>query len=582
MSEDTDFLAKVRFEFLQEARDLLDSCEEVFLGLDTSINRENCLAEVFRAIHTIKGSGAAVGFVSLVEFAHAFEDCLAALRTYPDRLTFELTSLLLACLDAMRTKIQMLSEGKDDNVPTPELEQKLGLARDLIVKKAGPKAQPVHQAFGFFEDDEDPAHGSVATSTSKASVPGPADDNHAARRDCGSIKVDSSRIDSVLDLVGELVVLKSQLINKTEPYVFDTSLGAVVSLLDKTIRELQDKALAIRMMPIKPLFMKMQRMARDLSVKTGKAVEFEMDGEDTELDRMVVESLSDPLLHLVRNAIDHGLENAGERQKSGKVEPGRIQLTACQSSGRIIVRITDNGRGIRRDVVVKKAIEKGLVQPDVKPENLSDHDVFSLLLAPGFSTAEKVTDISGRGVGLDVVHSQIEKLRGSLLIKSEEGQGSSFEISLPLTASVTEGMIVEIAKQMVVLPMDRIRELVKIESHSIVEIRAGQAVLNVRGQMLPMVDPLALLSPHSAGLHVTGKLAVVLEHQDRLYALVIGSVVGQMQVIMKPMNAALPHDVIAGVTILGDGQVALIADVEGLVQTFLRSGQPRTSERMMA
>jgi two-component system chemotaxis sensor kinase CheA len=464
----------------------------------------------------------------------------------------------------------------------------LNAARDRIIKRPEPKDVSLSQPFGFFDDAETPSvscakskSGSATSESLPRADAEPPEGLSAMRRGHLSLKVDATRIDSVLDLVGELVVLKSQLVNKTEPYVFDVSLAAVVSLLDKTVRELQDKALAIRMMPIKPLFLKMQRMAHDLGLKMGKDLTVEMEGEDTELDRMVVEQLGDPLLHLVRNAIDHGLESPEARRSSGKDATCSLRLMASQSGGRIIVRIVDDGRGIRRELVIRKALEKGLLKADTPPSSLTDQDVFALLLKPGFSTADKVTDISGRGVGLDVVNNQIKKLKGSLIIKSEEGRGSSFEISLPLTASVTDGMIVEIAGQLLIIPMDRIRELVTIDPRHLVGLEGDQRLLNVRGQLLPIICPRAFLTPDAQGTE-TPKLAVVMEHHERQYALEIHSVLGQMQVIMKPIPSTLPRDIIAGVTILGDGQVALVADVGGMVQSCHAADLLMSQERKIA
>lgn len=588
MSEDTEFMERLRCEFLQEASDLLDDCEEALLNFNCSSEAVELLAELFRAIHTIKGSGAAIGLISLVEFAHELEDCLAALRTYPEHMNGELANLFLACLDALRARVGGLSAGHPELAMNMQLVLQLNVARDGIVKQSVPADVLLSQPFGFFDDEETPpvsgANSVPRNSASETLLNPDAEPSEilpALRRGQLSLKIDATRIDSVLDLVGELVVLKSQLVNKAEPYVFDVSLAAVVSLLDKTVRELQDKALAIRMMPIKPLFLKMQRMAHDLGLKMGKALTIEMEGEDTELDRMVVEQLGDPLLHLVRNAIDHGLESAEVRRKAGKEEIGRLRLMASQSGGRIIVRIVDDGRGIRREIVIRKALEKGLLKADTPPSSLTDQDVFALLLKPGFSTADKVTEISGRGVGLDVVNNQIKKLKGSLIIKSEEGQGSSFEISLPLTASVTDGMIVEIGGQLLIIPMDHIRELVTIDPRHLVDLEGDQRLLNIRGQLLPIICPRAFLMTDAQGTEAP-KLAVVMEHAERQYALEIHSVLGQMQVIMKPIPSTLPRDIIAGVTILGDGQVALVADVGGMVQSCQAADLVAPRERRVA
>ena len=587
MSDASDFMAKIRLEFFNEADDLLDLCEESFLRLEDPLVREEELAKIFRAAHTIKGSGASVGLVDLVEFAHVVEDCLAALRTRPEQLTVGLTSILLNCLDAMRRKIEILRDGDTAPWPVEALMAQLKDARTALTGVAltsEPSSLPRALAegegtdFGFFDEQSTevtPARIVIPIKEAKEPAGAPergSEGPQAAKKEAGSVKIDAERVDAILDLVGELVVLKSQLINKTEAHGADAPLIAVVTLLDKTVRELQDKALAMRLTPVKPLFLKMQRMARDLSLKMSKPIDFETSGEDTELDRAVVEMLGDPLMHLLRNAVDHGVEDGDRRRAAGKPEKGTVRLTASQVGGRIIVRVSDDGHGICRAAVVRKAIEKGILASEAEGDGMDDQDVYSLILAPGFSTAAVVTDVSGRGVGMDVVRTQVERLKGVLTIDSKAGAGTTFEISLPLTASVTDGMVVAVGASRFVVPMERIRNLVKVDRHAIVHLGTGRAVLNVRGQLLPLVDAAVYLSSHSAtppDSDVEGPMAVVFECQDRLFALRVGGIIGQMQVVMKPMNAAFPRQVVAGAAILGDGQVALVADVDGVVRAYL-------------
>jgi two-component system chemotaxis sensor kinase CheA len=594
MDEATDFLARIRAEFYDEADDLLDQCEEGFLRLEDPDTRAEELSRIFRAAHTIKGSGAAVGLVELVEFAHLVEDCLAGLRAAPEKLTVAVTSLLLRSLDALRVKVRMLRNGTEAAWPPADLLAELLAARTAIA------AIPAEVAsFGFFDEaTREPAVADAATiagapaalspaSAAAESARAAANPSSAGREPSpaagSSVKIDAARVDSVLDLVGELVVIKSQLITRTEQLAADPELSTIVTLLDKTVRELHDKALAIRLTPLKASFTRMRRCARDVSVKIGRQVELETHGEDTELDRTIVESLGDPLMHLIRNAVDHGIESPDERRAAGKAPTGRVNLTAERVGGRVVVRIEDDGRGIDCAKVLRKAQEQGLVAAGAAP---TEAEIHALILLPGFSTADAVTDVSGRGVGLDVVRAQIERLKGALAITSKRGKGTRFELSLPLTASITDGMVVEVAGQRLIVPMDRIRELVEVAPGAVTHLAGGVDVLRVRGELLPIVDARRHMAAHGvvadagAGAPETagadaeapdsGAMAVVFENKSRRYALRVAGVVGQMQVVMKPLDAEFSPTVVAGAAILGDGQVALVADVDGLVAAYHR------------
>jgi two-component system chemotaxis sensor kinase CheA len=557
MSSD-DFIEALRKEFLEEAGYLLEQCEEALLGLDDEARRPEQLANIFRAAHTVKGSGAAVGFEDLVGFAHRFEDCLALLRMSPQLLTTELTSLFLRVVDALKQRVQQLRQGGGAPWDPQELTAELTAATQALQAPALGLVKTPHEAaaFGFF-DEAPPAQ-------TRSTAPTPAGE---APRDGGgnSIRVDCQRIDSFMDIVGELVVVKSQLFNKVATYATDSGLQAIASLLDTIVRDLQDKALSIRMTPLKPLFLKLQRLVRDLSLKVDKPVTFAMVGEDTELDRTMVELLADPLMHMIRNSVDHGIEPPERRRAAGKSDTGLVTLLARQTGGRVVIEVRDDGGGLDRDRIVAKARERGLMSQD---SDLSEREAYALIFQPGFSTAERVSDVSGRGVGMDVVKTNIERLKGTIEIESAPGKGTTFFVSLPLTTSITDGILVDVGGQPLVIPMDGVRDLVPIDQ--VIPFGKSGELIQVRGSILPMLDLSKLLTSkrpsRSAGPRQGRKMAVVVESAGRQQALVVETVVGQMQVVLKPLGAGLREvPGMAGAAILGDGRVALVIDLATLL-----------------
>lgn len=563
MSSD-DFIEALRKEFLEEAGYLLEQCEEALLGLDDEARRPEQLANIFRAAHTVKGSGAAVGFEDLVGFAHRFEDCLALLRMSPQLLTTELTSLFLRVVDALKQRVQQLRQGGDAPWDPKELMLELTAATHALQAPALGLSKPPAEApaFGFF-DEAPPAQA--------RSAPPPPPTGEAARDGGGnSIRVDCQRIDSFMDIVGELVVVKSQLFNKVASYATDSGLQTIASLLDTIVRDLQDKALSIRMTPLKPLFLKLQRLVRDLSIKVDKPVTFAMAGEDTELDRTMVELLADPLMHMIRNSVDHGIEPPERRRAAGKSDTGLVTLAARQIGGRVVIEVRDDGGGLDRGRIVAKAIERGLVSPE---SELSERDAYALIFQPGFSTAEKVSDVSGRGVGMDVVKTNIERLKGTIDIQSAPGEGTTFFVSLPLTTSITDGILVDVGGQPLVIPMDGVRDLVPIDQ--VIPFGTDGQLLQVRGNILPMLDLSKVLTAGRRSrvvrLRQGRSMAVVVEGAGRRQALVVEAVVGQMQVVLKPLGAGLSEvPGVAGAAILGDGRVALVIDLA----TLLSQAQP--------
>ncbi len=581
-------MEELQRDFLGEVTFLLDQCEESYLKLETPELRDEELGKIFRMAHSMKGTGAAVGFTDLAEFAHKVEDCLTVLRNNTALVSTEVVTLLLRCGDAFKIRIDQLKR-KDSapwNVSALEAEVQ-SMLRKLQGERADPAQSVSVEAVPVVEMPAAELHpesisndaawealaaearaGIVkvvenkspsAAAPAAASTAAPASASASSKREV--LKIDSERVESVLNLVGELVVLKSQLINKCSGA--DPQLNQLVSLVDKTIRELQDKTLSMRVTPLKNLFLKTQRVVRDLALKLGKPVEFVMEGEETEIDRGMVDALADPLMHLARNSLDHGIENAAGRQAAAKPEKGMIYLRAYQRGGRILIELSDDGKGLQREKILSKALERGIVSAAAAQE-MSDRQVQSLIFAAGFSTAEQVTDVSGRGVGMDVVKTQVEKLKGSIDLESMPGVGTLIRLSLPMTTSILDGMLVKLGEEPFILPMENIRELVDLDESQIVEVVTGKSAWRHRDKLYPVVD---MQGGFQSGRFGRPKLVAIVDGGGREVALLLSGVAGQSQVVLKSLDDRLRAcRGVSGAAILGDGKVALVLDTAGISQ----------------
>lgn len=597
MKDMDQFVAKLRVEFLDEAAFLLEQCEESLLTLETADDKAQELAQIFRSAHTIKGSGAAVGFDDLVKFAHVFEDCLAVLRVSPELVTPDLVSMLLRGVDALKARVGAHRQGSCGDWDVDALKNEIHAATAALTKSQPQSAPAVSSVpaidpelgYGFFDLPPPTDASASVEAVAKITLPAERATDAPASKQLGastSIKVDAQRIDGVLDMVGELVVAKSQLLNKLDRYQGDLSLQAVGALLDTIVRDLQDRALSIRLTPLKPQFLKLQRIVRDLALRMGKKVELSLHGEDTEIDRTTVEMLADPLMHMVRNAIDHGIESVAKRVAAGKDEAGHVSLTAKQVGGRVIIEIADDGGGMPRERIVKKALERSLID-EAQAASMSDKEVYNLVFMAGFSTAEVVSDVSGRGVGMDVVKTNIERLKGTIEIDSVVGKGSTFTLSLPLTTSITDGILVKVRSQPYVIPMDVVRDLVDAKSVDTPDGSRHDGLVSVRGRVLPLIDMRRVLTAegiHSgettnaidaeASARTERGMLVVTEALGRTVALAVEAVVGQMQVVQKPLSTMLNgSNSVSGAAIMGDGHVALILDVHAIVATAQAQAQ---------
>jgi two-component system chemotaxis sensor kinase CheA len=403
-----------------------------------------------------------------------------------------------------------------------------------------------------------------------------ADGEGVGAAESSTIRVPTEKVDRLIDLVGELVIAQSMIAQLVSDFGPDrlTRLAEAVAQMDRHARELQERVMAIRMLPIRKLFSRFPRMVRDLSRVQGKQVALETFGEDTELDKGVIEQITDPLTHLVRNAVDHGIELPEVRRRAGKPEIGRLTLRAYQQGGSIHVEVTDDGQGLCRERILAKAVEMGLAAPD---EALSDEQIFALVFRPGFSTASRVTEVSGRGVGMDVVKRNLEALGASIAVQSTEGQGTTIRAKLPLTLAILDGQSVRVGDATYVLPLVSIVESIQPRRESVHRILGAGEAVTVRGRIIPLLRLHRLFGIEPRAADPTDGLVVIAEHDGRRVALLVDELLGQQQVVIKSLETNFQKlDGIAGATILGDGRVALILDVPGLVA--MGRGAPRGAE----
>jgi two-component system chemotaxis sensor kinase CheA len=379
------------------------------------------------------------------------------------------------------------------------------------------------------------------------------------------VRVSTDKLDSLMDVVGELVIVQSQLIETArEIGNTGTMLQRNVTQLSRITKELQHTAMALRMIPIKPTFQKMERLVRDLASDLGKKVNFTTSGEDTELDRTVVEQIGDPLVHMVRNAMDHGLEPMAERVAKGKSEAGSVHLHAYHQGSNIVIELRDDGRGIDPEKIYKKAVEKGIIAPGAV---LSRDEILALIFAPGFSTAEKVTSVSGRGVGMDVVKRNIQKLRGIVDISSEVGHGSVFKIRLPLTMAIIDGLVVRVGADRFILPTTSVQVALRPARGSITTVQGQGELIEVRGKLLPLHRLHRRFGIPSDSENPWEGIVVIVETSGRQSALFVDEMISKQEVVIKSLGAfmqGLPG--VAGAAILGDGNIALILDPGSLLQ----------------
>jgi two-component system chemotaxis sensor kinase CheA len=535
-------LAAILPVFLAESEENLADLEAALLALEARPADAELLHTVFRAAHTLKGNAANLGLQPVAELAHEVEDVLDRLREGHLVLDAPLAGLLLEAVDALRALVPAAAEGADRLTAEQE-----ALRTRLAARAAG-------------GSDPAAAHAPEAPAPS-ASAPAAAG---AARRETLRVRVDA--LDHALDLVGEIAIAGGrlgQLLDERAPY---DALVEARQELERLHQELRDGVMRLRMVPLGPVFRAYQRAVRDLAAGHGKLCRLAVEGEEVEVDTSVVEHLRDALTHLVRNAVDHGLESPEVRREAGKDPCGTLHLSARHEGSSIVVRVADDGAGLDRARIAARARERGLA---TEPERLADAELFRLVLEPGFSTAQAVTDLSGRGVGLDVVRRGAEALRGSVSIASVPGQGAAFTLRLPLTVALIDGFALAAGGETFIVPLESVVECLELPRSR--HEGDGGGVVSVRGEPLPYLrlrDALRLpgTPPRREGL-------VVVRHETGAVGLAVDALLGATQAVVKPLGTALGRvEGFSGSTILGSGGVGLVLDVPVLVRRAIRPG----------
>ncbi len=579
---------EMRIVFKRESDDLLESTEQMLMDLEQQPENAELLHKAFRNIHSYKGNCGFFGLADNEKLAHSLETLMECLRSGEHAEAFVPTVLFgLRCIDAFRHVHHNMEVGGSRNLDG--LEERLKEAEQLLTLMegngdipAGPalsaelSENSVSEAVTHPTTPSNPTNSPQFTEpdsiASSLQIPTKSNANanqnqatsttsHEAKRD---LRVDLSKLDLLLDMVGELVIASGMVINHPKLRQMDIpELDKVFHQLQGVVADLQQIALGVRMVPVEGVFKKMGRLVHDLSAKFGKQVRLDLVGEKTEIDKNLGDLLADPLVHMIRNSIDHGLETPQQRREAGKPPHGTITLAAEQEGGDIIVTIRDDGKGMNRNRILEKAVEKGLV--DASAAELPDEDIFKFIFLPGFSTADAVTSTSGRGVGMDVVKSNVDRMNGRIQIKSTMGLGTTIYLRIPLTLSIIEGMQVRVGRSLFILPMLAVQESVAPHSGQITHLMGEDEVLLLRGNTYPIVRLHQLHHLKNGVARIEDGILLRIESQGAVYCLLVDEIVGQRQTVVK----ALPNFFgrVPGVTacsILDDGAISLILDPPGI------------------
>jgi two-component system chemotaxis sensor kinase CheA len=569
-------------EFLVESHENLDQLDRDFVVLETNPADQARIGAVFRTIHTIKGTAGFFDFSKLEALTHAGESLLSQLRDGTRALTPETTSVLLAMVDRVRAMLRSIEEGAGEGRAAHE--DVLARFEELDLGTTAKTSAKVVSA------PKVSARPPVPTAKPRASSDLDQSPTGAASVSDGNIRVDIGLLDKLMNLVGELVLARNQIVQFGARFEDNAFCGAS-QRLDLITTELQEHVMKTRMQPIGNVWNKLPRVVRDLAVSCGKQVHIEMRGKETELDRTVLEAIKDPLVHIVRNSVDHGIETGEVRARHGKPRTGTLLLRAYHEGGQVNIEISDDGAGLDLDAVRKRAIERGPMLPE-RLARLSDRELMQLVFMPGFSTAVNVTNVSGRGVGMDVVKTNIERIGGTVDISSTHGVGTTIKIKIPLTLAIVPALVVASSGQRYAIPQVSLLELVRLEgdrARDAIERIHGTPVYRLRGRLLPIVflnEQLGSRGDARRGVFAGDAGAtniVVLQAGDRQFGLVVDDVKDTEEIVVKPLGKELKGiSVFAGATIMGDGRVALILDVMGLAQHVGVASTAREQSRLDA
>ncbi len=582
-------------DFIIETSEILEGLDEKFVELEKDQFNKDLINEIFRAVHTIKGAAGFLGFSQIVDLAHASENVLKKLRDGILSPSPEITDVILESVD----KLKVLLDKVKNNDQSPEDIDGL-IAKLKKIEEGQSRAETDNKQNTSKVSNEEKKETSSAaeqektennesaannlqqeTEATKKDTSKPATREHKEKTQVEkTIRVDVERLDTVFNLVGELVLGKNRLTKLSnilaDKYPNDadvTNLNEAAEFLQLISTELQTAVMKTRMQPVKKVFNRFPRMVRDLARSHGKEIELIIKGEETEVDKSVIENIADPLVHLIRNAIDHGIEPPEERKKLNKPTTGRIMLSASQEGNNIVIVVVDDGRGINLEKVKKKAVEKGLISAE-EAEVLSEREITDLIFQPGFSTADKVSDVSGRGVGMDVVKTNLARINGSIDIFTQPGRGTKFTIKLPLTLAIIQTLMVEVNNMVYAIPITSVLEAVRINNSEISTID-GQEIIKLRGEILPIIRLSELI-----GLSITNgsdkHYVVVVQSYEKKFGIVVDKLIGQDEVVIKSIEGNILNlndsNIFAGATITGEGKVVLIIDIPAAME-FVKQGE---------
>jgi two-component system chemotaxis sensor kinase CheA len=543
LESDADILR----EFANEAREHLENIEQGVLVLEENPGDATTLSSIFRAFHTFKGASGFLRLIPVNRLSHELENLLDYARSGKLVLTPSCIDVILEGKDVLKEFLDELQLQIDLHKPVEPIRVPAnGLVARVRILLENPHAAPAAT----------PASGGAPRETS----------NHDAKKKAGSqmMKVDTRRFDSLVELVGELVIAQSQVSQHPDLLnLRSQQLGRNLLQLSQISLELQKIAMSLRMVAIRATFQKMNRLVRDLTANVSKQVHLVISGEDTEMDRTIVEELADPLMHMIRNSVDHGIEKPEDRTAKGKPAHGTVRLSAYHQGGNMVIEIADDGGGLNKKRILEKAVERGIVAADA---DLEDNQIYELIFAPGFSTAEKITDISGRGVGMDVVKQNIGKLRGKIEIDSTPGQGTTFRIFLPLTLAIIDGLIARVGDQRYIFPTLSVCESFRPTAEMISTIGGKGEVVKVRDKLRPLLRLYDYFKIEPRSTDPTKSLLIVVESVNQQRCIMVDELIGKQEVVIKSLDERFKgNKALAGAAILGDGKVGLILEPSALV-----------------
>ncbi|MBI5056945.1 MAG: chemotaxis protein CheA [Nitrospirae bacterium] len=619
-----DEMEEIILEFLTEAEESLDKIEPSFLELEQKGEDKELLNNIFRSMHTIKGAAGFLGFQSIVDVAHSSENIMKKLREGEISLSKSLMDAILKSVDMLRLLLGHLKEKDGIVEDVAHLVQELGDALKASMSGTGevkapvtaeaaaapeikkpepvpvaetvkqnpevvsqPAAEPVKMTEPL-KSPQDAAHKTAETAKPSAEIldaeqkqneAAPESKDPAAQKPketAQNLRVDVNRIDKVMDLAGEVVLVRNRLLNISNYFDFKYAedpmaeiLMETVSFLDRVTSDMQLAVMKMRMQPIQKVFSKFPRLVRDISANVKKDVELQIFGEGTEVDKTVIEHIGDPMTHILRNSIDHGIESAEERQAKGKPAKGKIVINTYQKGTQIVIEITDDGKGMDVNRLKKKAIEKGLITED-EAQKMTDEAAVDLIFLPGFSTKEVATELSGRGVGMDVVKTNISLLNGYVEVTTQKDIGTTFKISIPLTLAIIQALMVEVGGAKYAIPLSPIEETLKVAKKDIKDI-TGQNVIVIRDKVCPLFELNSLIGIGSNGNgDLDYKYLIVIAIGDKKFCIAVDKLVGQEEVVIKTVDGVdTTSSYILGATITGDGKVVFILDVASMSRNLL-------------